>query len=98
MLHPLWHLLAHRADFIGDDDLFNVHFGIKPPYLQPEAISSADNKEWESKRINLEGYGQFVEQMPAAGSSSGSTASGSRVSIADLTRRPDVARKLCGSR
>jgi U3 small nucleolar RNA-associated protein 25 len=62
----------------GNDDLFNVHFGVKPPYLQPEAIAAADSREWESRRVNLEGYGQFVEQVPAAGASS-SVASSSRV-------------------
>ena len=70
---------ARQADEEGQNDLFNVHFGVKPPYLTPEAIAAADARETTSRRVNLEGYGQFVEQLPAA-SSGANVASSSRVS------------------
>ena len=61
-------------------DLFNVHFGVKSPYLSPDAITAAEQRAWSSKRVSLEGYGQFVEQTPANGVSPASVASSSRVS------------------
>ncbi|RSH88852.1 rRNA-binding ribosome biosynthesis protein utp25 [Saitozyma podzolica] len=46
-------------------DRWNVHFSAEPQLLSPEAIASADARDWRTERRSIPGYGRFVEQRPA---------------------------------
>jgi hypothetical protein len=54
----------HLPSSVAAQDRWNVHFSAEPQLLSPEAIASADARDWRTERRSIPGYGRFVEQRP----------------------------------
>lgn len=55
-----WKHLTDTAS-LGENDLFNVHFGVSPPVLTVDSIEASVKGEWSMEKTVLKGFGRAVE-------------------------------------